>query len=403
MLFLDEAWDLVAASVRALAHERVALEQAFGRILAEPAAATVDLPPFDRSAMDGFAVRAEDTGGARLRVIGAIAPGGLPGIPVEPGTAVEVATGAPLPPGADAVLQRELVLADGDGIVPAGPTAAGRFVRFQGEDVRAGEVLGVPGAIVSVQRLAKLASAGVGEVVVHRRAEVQIVVNGGELQEPGTALQPGAIFESNGVVLRHLVRRSGAALTGFAHVGDDAADVRWAVERGLSGDVLIVSGGMSGGRHDHFKAAFQACEVEQLLRRVRIKPGRPFWFGRRSNTLVFGLPGNPLSSLVCFLLFIEPALRRMHGERGARSRRLPARLTVSVVPEEGRTTLLTARFDRAADGMLLATPTFRQGSHMNGALGESDCFVIVPHDSPPMPAGAEVDLLLPDGCGAWAP
>ena len=296
---------------------------------------------------------------------------------MAPGTAVEISTGAPLPSGADAVLQSELASVHGDGIVPHEPIARGRFVRYRAEDVREGEVLARAGTVVSVKQLAALASAGVAEVVVHRRARVRIVVNGDELLEPGTPPRAGAVYEVNGLVLRHVAERIGAEVVAATLVGDDPEAVRAEFERGLDGDVLIAAGGMAGGRHDHARAAFAACGVEERLRGVLITPGRPFWFGRRGSTLVFGMPGSPLSSLVCSLLFVEPAVRRMQGEAHAVARVVRARLAVSVAPEDGRTTLLTARLDRAADGGLLATPTFRQGPHVTAALGECDCFVIV--------------------------
>jgi molybdopterin molybdotransferase len=178
------------------------------------------------------------------------------------------------------------------------------------------------------------------------------------------------------------------------------------VRAGLAGDVLVVSGGVSVGPHDHVKPAFEACGVEEVLWRVRIKPGKPMWFGRTGDThlttssssgtgtLVFGLPGNPLSSIVCFCVFIEPALRRLQGERDARPRLTRGRLAVPAGPSDGRTTFLTSRIAPAADGVLEATPTERQGSHMTGALGESDGFAVAPHGSGGLEAGSAVDLLL---------
>jgi molybdopterin molybdotransferase len=166
-----------------------------------------------------------------------------------------------------------------------------------------------------------------------------------------------------------------------------------AVSEGLNGDVLVVSGGVSVGPHDHVKPAFEACGVDEVFWRVRIKPGRPLWFGRRADTLVFGLPGNPLSTIVCFAVFIDPALRRLAGERDARPRYEAGRLTRAARASDGRTEYLTAALRPGADGVLEATPTERQGSHMTGALGESDGFAIAPDDVDELPAGAPVDVL----------
>jgi molybdopterin molybdotransferase len=316
---------------------------------------------------------------------------------LEPGTAVAISTGAPLPPGADAVLRAEHAeVADGM-LRAAEPVPAGRFVRFRAEDVHAGDVLAPAGSRLSVQKLVSLASAGIGDVRVHERPHVHVVVNGDELQLPGTAPRPGSVFESNGTALRHLAARAGSRVTYGGVVGDDETKVREAIAAGLEADVLIVSGGMSVGPHDHVKAAFRACGVQEVFWRVSVKPGKPMWFGRRDGTLVFGLPGNPLSSLVGFLLFVEPALRRLQGEETATARRVPGRLAVGAAPQDGRTTLYTATFTRAPDGVLLATPTPRQGSHMTGALGESDGFVVLPRDAGELGPGDPVDVLLVEG------
>jgi molybdopterin molybdotransferase len=394
LLGMEEAWALVAARLRPLETEAAPLAAAAGRVLAAPARAVIDLPPFHRSAMDGFAVRAADTDGRPLRIAGEVAAGDAEAPPVAPGTAVRISTGALLPPGADAVLRAESATVLGGSVVPDVPLAAGRYVRFRGEDVHADDVLAPAGATLTVQRMASLASAGIGEVRVHRRPRVHVLINGDELQLPGTPPLGGAVYESNGLVLRHLVARCGCEVVDGGIVGDDADAVRDAVAAGLAGDVLIVSGGMSVGPHDHVKPAFADCGVDELLWRVRIKPGKPFWFGVRGRTLVFGLPGNPLSSLVGFLLFVEPALRRLQGDAAAAARIVGGRAASPLSASDERTTLLTSRMERGPDGVLLAAPTARQGSHMTGALGESDGFAIVPHERGEIAAGEPVALLL---------
>jgi molybdopterin molybdotransferase len=269
-------------------------------------------------------------------------------------------------------------------------------VRFRGEDVRAGDVLARAGERLTLPRLSALASAGVGAVAVHRRPRLHLIVTGSELLPLGAPPEPGRIHESNGLMVSLLARRAGAELVDHGVVADDRGATLDAVRRGLEGDVLVVSGGVSVGPHDHVKPSFEACGVEEILWRVKIKPGKPMWFGRRGATLVFGLPGNPLSSIVCFCVFIEPALRRLQGERDARPRVTRGRLAAPAEPSDGRTTFLTSRIVPGADGVLEATPTERQGSHMTGALGESDGFAIAPFGSPGMNAGDPVDLLLLD-------
>ena len=395
MLTIDEALELVLDGLEPLDAERVPLDAAAGRVAAEPARSAVDLPPFDRSAMDGYAVRAADTEpGIALRLAGGVAAGEVASEELEPGTATRVSTGAAIPPGADAVLQSEHAHEQDGRVVPEAAVAPGTHVRVRGEDVRSGDELAPAGAPLTLARISALASAGVGEVSVHRRPRLRLVVTGSELLPLGAPPEPGRIHESNGLMVRLLAARSGAEVIDDGIVGDDRDATFAAVKGGLAGDVLVVSGGVSVGPHDHVRPAFAACGVEEVFWRVRIKPGKPLWFGRRDRTLVFGLPGNPLSTIVCFCMFIDPALRRLLGDRNARPRLEPGRLTTAAQAADGRTTFLTAALRPGGDGVLEATPTERQGSHMTGALGESDGFAVAPHGAGELPAGAAVDLLL---------
>jgi molybdopterin molybdotransferase len=394
MISIDEALALVLDGLAPLGAERVPLAEAAGRVAASPAVSAVDLPPFDRSAMDGYAVRAADTApGVALRLAGGVAAGEVAASELEPGTATRVSTGAAIPPGADAVLQSELAHEQDGTVAPERALAPGTHVRFRGEDLHAGDELAPAGSPLTLPRVSALASAGVGEVAVHRRPRLQLVVTGSELLPLGAPPEPGRIHESNGLMVRLLASRAGAEVVDRGVIGDDREATRAAVETGLEGDVLVVSGGVSVGPHDHVKRAFEASGVEEVFWRVRIKPGKPLWFGRTADTLVFGLPGNPLSTIVCFCVFVEPALRRLAGEREARPRLEPGRLTAAAEASDGRTTFLTSRLRRGADGVLEATPTERQGSHMTGALGESDGFAVAPIGAGELPAGASVDVL----------
>ena len=395
MKTIEEALAAILDGITPLEVERVPLAEAADRTAAEDAAAAVDLPPFDRSAMDGYAVRSADTApNVPLRLEGGVAAGEVATAELAPGTATAISTGAAIPPGADAILQSELAeLSDGH-VAPARALEPGLHVRVRGEDLHAGDVLVRAGQRLTIPRLSALASAGVGEAAVHRRPRLHLLVTGSELLPLGAAPEPGRIHESNGLMVGLLARRSGADVIDQGVVADDRDATFAAVERGLQGDVLVVSGGVSVGPHDHVKPAFEASGVEEVLWRVQIKPGKPMWAGRRGDTLVFGLPGNPLSSIVCFCVFIEPALRRLQGERDARPRLTRGRLAGHAGPSDNRTTFLTSRIVAGADGVLEATPTERQGSHMTGALGESDGFAVAPHDSGELETGAPVDLLL---------
>jgi molybdopterin molybdotransferase len=394
MISIDEALELVLDGLAPLSPERVPLAEAAGRVAAQPALSAVDLPPFDRSAMDGYAVRAADTApGVELRLAGGVAAGEVAAAALEPGTAARVSTGAAIPPGADAILQSELAHERDGHVASERALAPGTHVRRRGEDLHAGAVLAPAGAVLTLPRISALASAGVGDVVVRRRPRLHLVVTGSELLPLGAPPEPGRIHESNGLMVRLLAEQAGAAVVDHGVIGDDRAATRAAVEDGLAGDVLVVSGGVSVGPHDHVKASFADCGVDEVFWRVRIKPGKPLWFGRRGTTVVFGLPGNPLSTIVCFCVFIAPALRRLQGERDARPRLEAGRLTRPARASDGRTTFLTAALRPGADGVLEATPTERQGSHMTGALGESDGFAVAPEEAGELPAGAAVDVL----------
>jgi molybdopterin molybdotransferase len=388
---LAEALALVLDGLEPLEAEPAPIGDAAGRVAAGDVRSVVDLPPFDRSAMDGYAVRSADvSAGGTLRVLGDAAAGGEGALAVEAGTAVRISTGAAIPDGADAVLRVEDADAQNGSVRATAAVGAGLHVRFRGEDVHAGDVLARAGDPLTLPRISALASAGVGEVPVHRRPRLHLIVTGNELLPAGAPPEPGKVHESNGLMVRLLCGPAGAEITDHGVVGDDAAATRAAVEAGLEGDLLVVSGGVSVGPHDHVKPAFAACGVDEVFWRVRIKPGKPLWFGRRGRTLVFGLPGNPLSAIVGAALFIVPALRRLQGERDAGPRFERGRLGEAAGPSDGRTTFLTSRLVRAADGVLEAFPTERQGSHMTGALAESDGFVIAPHGAGPLPAGATV-------------
>jgi molybdopterin molybdotransferase len=395
LLEIDEAWERVAAACAPLPAETVPVDAALGRVAAVDAVSAVDLPPFDRSAMDGYAVVAADTVVARpLEVVASLAAGDVASVELRPGRAMGITTGAALPPGADAVLRVEDANVDGSSVTPAAPVAPGTAVRYRGEDVARGAVLAPAGAALGVQHVTALASAGVGSVVVRRRPVVHVLATGTELLELGAPPEPGRIHESNRLTLRLLAEAAGAEVVVHPVVPDDAAATATAVEAALGGDVLAVSGGVSVGPHDHVKPALQERGVEEVFWRVRLKPGKPLWFGRRGATLVFGLPGNPLSTVACFLLFVGPALRRLQGELDAGPPFVPARLAAPARPADGRTTLLTARLVHGADGVLEATPTEGQGSHLTGALAASDGFVVMPHAAGEQPAGAAVQALL---------
>src|SRR6266511_1879752 len=301
LLTVEEAWQQIRARVQPLSSETVSLATAAGRVLADDARAAVDLPPFPSSAMDGFAVRTEDTPG-RLPVVERIAAGGPATRGLAPGESMAIATGGVVPDGADAVVPIELVVEVDNSIEVEQRPEPGAHVRPRGGDLAAGDVVVQSGTLLRAAELGALAAAGVGEVACARRPRAAVVTTGTELRPPGEALEPGQIFEANGVMLAAALATAGAVVSPPASAADDA-------------DALVTSGGVSVGPHDLVRAIAAELGVEEVFWRVAVKPGKPISFGVRGGTLVFGLPGNPVSSLVCFELFVRPAVLALQGAR----------------------------------------------------------------------------------------
>ena len=314
---VDEALAAVLDGVRPLDPEVVPVEEAAGRVLAVPVAADRDQPAFDRSAMDGFAVRSEDVREApvRLRVVGEVAAGGTPDRVVGPGEAVRIMTGAPVPPGADAVQMVEKTRPDGsDGVVIEAAVPAGRHIARQGEDIRAGQVALDVGDRLTTARLGLCWTFGAARVSVIRRPRVAILTTGDELVGLTETPGPTQIRDSNRATVGDLVRRAGAIVTESRIVRDDVPALRAAIRAALEGvDVLLLSGGVSAGDYDYVGECLEAEGVTRVFHKVHMKPGKPLWYGRAGRVAVFGLPGNPVSSMVGTRLFVRPVLRALAG------------------------------------------------------------------------------------------
>jgi molybdopterin molybdotransferase len=391
LLSLEQAQRLVLERVRPLASERIALEHAAGRVTAAAAYAAVDLPPFPSSAMDGYAVRADETPG-RLRIEARIAAGNPATAALETGQAMGIATGGVVPDGADAVIPIEYVVEHGNEIEIGSAVESGDNVRPRGGDIRAGEVVVEAGAVLTPARLGAVAAAGIPQVRCARRPRAAVLPTGTELRRPGEALAAGEIYEANGLILSAQLEAVGAVVELMPAVGDDEAAHRGALEHALDRDVVVTSGGVSVGPHDLVRRVEAELGVEEVFWRVSVKPGKPIAFGLRERTLFFGLPGNPVSALVGFVLFVEPAIRALQGVPDPLPRFDRGRLAAARRRNPERDELVRARLRRSEDGPLLE-PLTGQESHMIARSAAADALVFVPRGEGELGDGASVGYL----------
>jgi molybdopterin molybdotransferase len=388
---VDAALAAILERVEPLPSERVPLADAGGRILAADAVSTTDLPPFTSSAMDGFAIRAVDAPGS-LAVVDRAAAGRPTSRSLGAGEAIGIATGAVVPEGADSVVPVELVVEQDNTIEIEADVRLGANVRPQGSDARAGETVLPAGRRLGPAQIGALAAAGLPQVSCTRRPNVSILGTGTELRQPGSKLGPGQIYESNGVMLETSLHGTGAAVTRLEPVADDRDSHRFALERGLEADVLVTSGGVSVGAHDLVRELERELGVEEVFWGVAVRPGKPLSFGIRGTTLVFGLPGNPVSSLVGCALFVAPALLALQGATAPGPGYSVGMLGTAVRQSESRDDFVRATAALTVDGVLL-TPLSGQESHMIVRAAWADALVWVPRGSGELAAGSQVRYL----------
>ena len=391
LLSLDEALGRILERASTLASERVPVGDVVGRVLAEPALAAVDLPPFPSSAMDGFAVRSGDTPGT-LPVVGESAAGKPAADKLNAGEALAIATGGVVPDRADAVVPVEYVVEYDNTIEIKERVEVGANVRPRGGDISKGAEVCAAGTEIGPAQLGALVACGLTEVGCARRPRAAVLATGTELAAPGSPLEAGQIHDSNRPMLEAELARAGAVVQLSRVVSDDPEAHRKALESALELDVVVTSGGVSVGRHDLVRTTGAELGVEEVFWGVAVKPGKPLWFGTRADTLVFGLPGNPVSSLVGFELFVRPALRSVQGAAEPGPRFATGRLAAAARRNAARDQLLRAR-SQLVDGRLELEPLAGQESHMIARAAGADSLVLIERGEGEVARGSDVRFL----------
>lgn len=378
--------------------DAVPLEHAAGHALAVEARAEENLPAFPQSAMDGYAIACPGGAprGARFLLAGESRAGGELPAPISKGQATRIFTGAPVPGGATLIAMQEVVTLDGAQIELREPVEDARFVRPAGSDVKAGEVALDAGTWLGPAALSLLRALGIREVTVHRQPRVALVASGDELCLDPAARRPGQVLESSSIGIQAALGHEGLALASAGVARDTREAHRAALGAALeSSDFVLVTGGVSVGDYDLVRPTLKELGVETIFWRVKQQPGGPLYFGRKGATFVFGLPGNPASTLVCFYQHVLPAVRRFLGRNEVRLPRVPARLEREIKNMSGRTRFIRARVAPAADGVLAVTPDPQQDSHTLRSFARCNSLAVIPAGQELAPAGATVqcDLL----------
>jgi molybdopterin molybdotransferase len=398
---IDDARRMILERAGALEHEPVGLPHALGRVLAVDVDCAEPVPAFDSSAMDGFALRSTDVPGAgprtpvALRIAGESRAGQPPRGRLGGEEAVAISTGAVIPTGADAVVAVEQTRTVDGHVEILAAVAPGDHVRLAGDDIRAGQRVLARGTRLGPAHLGVLASLGCAEVACVRRPRVSVITTGDELVQPGATLTPGSIHDANAHSIPALVTQLDAELGSVATVPDDPQATRDAIATALDfGDLVVICGGVSVGVHDHVRPSLAALGVEEHFWGLALRPGKPTWFGTRDETLVFGLPGNPVSAMVTFTLFVAPAVKALSGASTS-VRRSSATITRDYAKGPGRAHAVRCRLLLDERGWH-AEPTGDQRSHILTSMLDADALAIIPTASGDVRAGERVEVeLLP--------
>ncbi|HZP97739.1 MAG TPA: gephyrin-like molybdotransferase Glp [Candidatus Limnocylindria bacterium] len=395
-LSVDEALERILARISPLETVEVPLLDALGAVLAEEAVADRDVPPFRNSAMDGYAVRGAQTAGARLRVVGAVTAGAMPQAAVGPGEALRIMTGAPMPEGADTVVRVEDTDNGVETVTITRDTPAGISVRQAAEDLRRGETILTRGTLLRPAEIGVLASIGRSRVHVVRRPNVAVLSTGDELVDIGEVPGPGQIRDANRYSIAAAVRATGCAAFELGIARDAAEDLRHALGNAAFGDVAVTSGGVSVGDHDHVKPVVDSMGQMDFWS-IAIRPGRPLAFGelrtKRGAVPIFGLPGNPVSALLTFELFVRPALLKMAGRTKLHRPRAKARLVDRVEKPTGLRMFARGIYDREQGTVRSTGP---QGSGILRSMSLANCLIDIPEAPAAAEPGETVSVILTD-------
>jgi molybdopterin molybdotransferase len=394
-LTVSEARRRILEDVAPTEPENVAIEHAAGRTLAAPLAATLTQPPFDASAMDGYAVRAADTQilPATLTVIGEAAAGHPFGGSVNTGQAVRIFTGAPMPAGTDAIVIQENTARDGAKVIVREGIADPGHIRHRGIDFKQGDTLLPAGRRIGPREIALAASMGHGTLQVSRRPRIAMLSTGDELVPPGRTPGPGQIVASNHLGVGALLEVAGAEVRQLGIARDTREDLAAHIAQAADADVLVTIGGASVGDHDLVGPVLEARGMALSFWKIAMRPGKPLMFGKLGAARVVGLPGNPVSSLVCGRIFLVPLVRALLGQSAASEDTVQAHATVALAPNGPREHYMRATSRPGPHGMPLVTPVRSQDSSLLSALSEADCLLLRPVEAPAVPSGGLVPIL----------
>ncbi len=395
LLSVRDAHGRIIAAFEPLPAETVSVADAAGRVLASPPKARLTQPPADLSAMDGYAVRAEDVPAAptTLTLVGQAPAGGSYDHALKPGETVRIFTGGPLPMGADTIVIQEDTKVDGDKITILEAPRLGRHVRKAGLDFSAGDTPFKPGRLLSTRDIALAAAMNVPWLSVHRKPRVAILSTGNELVMPGEPVGRNQIVSSSGIAVAALMRAWGAEPTLFDIARDEAKLIGQHIAAGAQHDLLITLGGASVGDHDLVQDALKAQGFSMDFWRIAMRPGKPLMFAARDRARVLGLPGNPVSTMVCSLMFVKPALDRMLGQSGDLVATKSARLAIDVSENDTREDYVRARLTRGPNGSLAVEPHKIQDSSMLSVLAWSNALLVRPAYDPARKAGEVVQVI----------